>query len=163
MKCPTAELLRVHLRWMTEKDLDAVYALEQSASEKPWSAAELVRILSHPHCAGMVVEYDSQVIGFIIYELQEFAFRIWNMAVLPEFRRQGVGSQMIARLACRLASHSRKQIRIAVRESNLPAQLFFRALGFQAVSIQRAANEKGEDTYLMQYRHRTRAYTTQGV
>ena len=43
---------------------------------------------------------------------------------------------------------------LEVRETNLPAQLFFRQLGFRAVSVLRDFYEDTtEDAYLMQYRH----------
>ena len=43
---------------------------------------------------------------------------------------------------------------LEVRETNLPAQLFFRAHGFRAVSVLRDFYEDtAEDAYLMQYRH----------
>jgi ribosomal-protein-alanine N-acetyltransferase len=42
-----------------------------------------------------------------------------------------------------------------VRETNLSAQLFFRSLGFRAVSVLRDFYEDTtEDAYLMQYRYR---------
>jgi ribosomal-protein-alanine N-acetyltransferase len=41
-----------------------------------------------------------------------------------------------------------------VRETNLPAQLFFKAAGFRAVTVLRAYYEDSpEDAYLMQFRH----------
>jgi ribosomal protein S18 acetylase RimI-like enzyme len=42
---------------------------------------------------------------------------------------------------------------LEVRETNLPAPLFFRAQGFQAVRVLRAFYEaSGEDAFLMPYR-----------
>jgi len=43
---------------------------------------------------------------------------------------------------------------LEIRETNLSAQLFFRALGFRAVSVLRDFYEDTpEDAYLMQYRY----------
>ena len=47
----------------------------------------------------------------------------------------------------------RDRLRTAVRETNLPAQLFFRTMGFRAVSVERNFYEESpEDAYLMEYR-----------
>jgi ribosomal-protein-alanine N-acetyltransferase len=44
---------------------------------------------------------------------------------------------------------------LEIRETNLPAQLFFRAAGFRAVSVLRSFYaDTPEDAYLMQFRYR---------
>ena len=60
------------------------------------------------------------------------------------------------RLARRFVSQQRRnRIILEVRETNLPAQLFFRENGFRAVSVLREYYEDTpEDAYLMQYRYR---------
>lgn len=163
MSTSNAELLRVQLRWMTEKDLDAVFELEQKSAVKPWNAEEFAMILMHSNAVGMVVEYQSRIIGYIVYETLDDAFVIKNIAVLPEFQRKGVGSQMIARVACRLTRGIRSVMLLSVGETNLDAQLFFRSLGFKAVNICRADEEHPEDAYIMQYRHHTRVLPTELV
>ncbi|HEV3083032.1 MAG TPA: ribosomal-protein-alanine N-acetyltransferase RimI, partial [Gemmataceae bacterium] len=41
---------------------------------------------------------------------------------------------------------------LEVRESNLPAQLFFKSQGFKAVRVlRRYYEDSGEDAYLLQY------------
>src|SRR5918999_229603 len=47
--------------------------------------------------------------------------------------RQRVGHQMVAKLVGKLSSHRRTRIALSVRETNLPAQLFFRIQGFRAL------------------------------
>jgi ribosomal-protein-alanine N-acetyltransferase len=43
---------------------------------------------------------------------------------------------------------------LEVRETNLPAQLFFRGMGFKAISLLKDFYEDTtEDAYLMQYRY----------
>ena len=112
-----------------------------------------LRVLRQRNCIGMVAEYGERVVGFMIYELHKTRLQVLNFAVAPEFRRQGVGHQMVAKLVGKLSSHRRTRIALSVRETNLPAQLFFRAQGFLAVRVLRAYYEdSGEDAFLMQYR-----------
>ena len=60
---------------------------------------------------------------------------------------------MIKKLIGKVRNDRRTRISCAVRERNLPAQLFFRELGFRAVSVARNYYEETqEDAYLMQYR-----------
>jgi ribosomal-protein-alanine N-acetyltransferase len=52
-----------------------------------------------------------------------------------------------------LTSHRRSRISLAVRERNLDAQLFFRALDFRAVRVLRNYYEDtAEDAFLMEFR-----------
>ena len=103
----------------------------------------------------MVAEYDDRVVGFMIYELQKTRIHVLNFAVVGEFQRRGVGSQMIAKLTAKLSLQRRNRILLSVRETNLPAQLFFRENGFRAVSVLRSYYaDTPEDAYMMQFRYR---------
>jgi ribosomal-protein-alanine N-acetyltransferase len=75
-----------------------------------------------------------------------------NLAVARSHRRLGVGAQMMRKLTAKLAPERRTRIVLEVRETNLAAQLFFRSLGFLAVSVLRDFyQDSAEDAYLMQY------------
>jgi ribosomal-protein-alanine N-acetyltransferase len=103
----------------------------------------------------MVAEHDDHVVGFMIYELNKTRIQVLNFAVADRSRRRGVGTQMMAKLIGKLSSQRRSRITLEVRETNLPAQLFFRTSGFRAVSVLREYYaDTPEDAYLMQYRYR---------
>ena len=93
----------------------------------------------------------SQLMGIV-------ALSLWAIAVASDYRRRGVGSQMVAKLIAKLSSQRRTRIVLEVRETNLAAQLFFRENAFRAVSVLRAYyDDTPEDAYLMQYRYRAPA------
>jgi ribosomal-protein-alanine N-acetyltransferase len=61
---------------------------------------------------------------------------------------------MIRKLISKLSPQRRSRIMLEVRETNLAAQLFFRDLGFRAISLLRDFYEDTtEDAYLMQFRY----------
>jgi [ribosomal protein S18]-alanine N-acetyltransferase len=146
--------VRVHIRWMIRRDMPEVLAIEASSFEFPWVEEDFIRCLRQRNCIGMVAEHDDQVVGFMIYELNKNRIQVLNFAVAPEFRRRGVGTQMVAKLIGKLSAQRRTRIVLEVRETNLAAQLFFRTVGFRAVSVLRNFYEDTpEDAYLMQYRY----------
>jgi ribosomal-protein-alanine N-acetyltransferase len=146
------EQLRVHIRWMIRRDMPEVLQTEQDSFEYAWTEEDFLRCLRQRNCIGMVAEQGEKVVGFMIYELHKAKLHILNFAVNPACRRVGVGAQMVAKLISKLSSHRRTRITLEVRETNLPAQLFFRAQGFKAVRVLRAYYEdSGEDAFLMQY------------
>ncbi len=149
------EQLRIHIRWMIRRDMPEVLQIEFDGFEFPWSEEDFIRCLRQRNCIGMVAEHEDRVIGFMIYELHRSRLHLLNFAVAAEYRRRRVGSQMLAKLLAKLSAQRRTRIALEVRETNLPAQLFFRSEGFRAVSVLRDFYEDTtEDAYLMQYRYR---------
>ena len=147
--------VRVHIRWMIRRDMPAVLDIEAESFEFPWLEEDFIRCLRQRNCIGMVVECDDRVVGFMVYELNKTRLHMLNFAVAPQFRRLGVGSQMLDKLIGKLSAQRRSRIMLEVRETNLAAQLFFRENGFRAVSVLRKYYEDTpEDAYLMQYRYR---------
>ena len=147
------EQVRVHIRWMIRRDMPEVLQTEQESFEYSWTEEDFLRCLRQRNCIGMVAEQGEKVVGFMIYELHKAKLHILNFAVHPLCRRSGVGAQMVAKLISKLSSHRRTRITLEVRETNLAAQLFFRAQGFKAVRVLRSFYEdSGEDAYLLQYR-----------
>lgn len=146
------ERLRVHIRWMIRRDMAEVLRAEQSSFDYSWTEDDFLRCLRQRNCIGMVAEHDERVVGFMIYELHKAKLHVLNFAVAPEWRRSGIGTQMVMKLVGKLSSHRRTKISLAVRESNLAAQLFFRSQGFSASKVLRSYYEdSGEDAYLMNY------------
>ena len=61
---------------------------------------------------------------------------------------------MVAKLIGKLSSDRRTRICLEVRETNLPAQLFFRNAGFRAIKVLHGFyNDTPEDAYEMHYRY----------
>ena len=143
----------VHIRWMIRRDMREVLDIETSSFEFPWLEEDFLRCLRQRNCIGMVSEQEDRVAGFMIYELHKTRLHILNFAVAPAFRRRRIGSQMVVKLIGKLSSQRRTRIQLEVRETNLPAQLYFKHCGFRAVNVLRSFYEDTpEDAYLMQYR-----------
>jgi ribosomal-protein-alanine N-acetyltransferase len=144
----------VHIRWMIRRDMPEVLRIEENSFEFPWSEEDFIRCLRQRNCIGMVAEHDESIVGFMIYELHKNRLHILNFAVHDNFRRAGVGEQMLGKLITKLSHQRRSRIMLEVRETNLDAQLFFRQMGFRAMSVLRDFyDDTVEDAYLMQYSH----------
>ncbi len=143
---------RVHIRWMIRRDMPEVLAIEHASFEYPWCEEEFLRVLRQRNCIGMVAEYGERIVGFMIYELHRNKIHVLDFATHPEFRRSGVGRQMIVKLVGKLSAQRRNRIALYVRETNLAAQLFYRVNGFRAAEVVREHFlDTGEDAYLMFY------------
>jgi len=148
----------VNIRWMIRRDMPEVMEVEQGSFEFSWGEDDFVRCLRQRNSIGMVAEYNERVVGFMIYELHKTRLHILNFAVRPDMRHRSVGTQMIKKLSNGLSNQRRNRIVVEVRETNLPAQLFFRALKFRAITVLRefyrdpndSTDNDTEGAYLMQ-------------
>lgn len=162
----------LHIRSMERGDLGVVAATERASFEFPWNVEDFVDALwgDDADCAALVAEVNDQVIGHLIYCIDRGLVTILGLCVMPEFRRSflKVGSSLVAYVIdIQCSEHPR--IRTEIRESNLSALLFFKAIGFWAVKLVREgylaaefvndAEEHGytpidEDLVVMRYRGR---------
>jgi len=137
---------------MIRRDMPEVLAIEQEAFEFPWSDEDFTRCLRQRNCIGMVAEVGDSVVAFMIYELHRTRLHVLNFAVRRSHRRLGIGTQMMGKLFAKLSVERRDRILLEVRERNLPAQVFFRSLGYRAISVLKDFYEDStEDAYLMQF------------
>ena len=149
-------IVAVHIRWMIRNDWPEVQAIENSVFEFPWREDDFIRCLRIPANIGMVAVANGQIAGYMIYELHKHRLHILDFAVHEDCRYKGVGRQMVDKLKSKLSYDRRSRIMLEIRESNVDAQLFFRAMGFKCVSTLRSFYEDTpEDAYLMQYRFNT--------
>lgn len=148
------ELLSVHIYWMIRRNHPEVFQIEKQSFKRAWTEDDFLCCLRQRNCIGMVAELSNlKVVGFMIYELHKSKLHILNFAVHPSYRRSGVGAQMVDKLISKLSSHRRTNITLEIRETNLPAQLFFAKQGFLAVGkiLKGFYEDTGEDGYLMKY------------
>jgi [ribosomal protein S18]-alanine N-acetyltransferase len=143
--------LRVHIRWQIRRDLPECLAIE-AHSPSPWTEDVFLAHLRQRNIIGMVAEYGDRVVGHMMYALQSDRLDLLSFGVHPDYRRRGVGEQMVFKLVGKLSSHRRTHIDAAVRESNTPMHLFLRACDFWCHRIARGFYlDTDESAYLFRY------------
>lgn len=143
----------LHVRWMQRRDWDRVLRIEEACFRYPMTEKQLWEFCRKRNHIQKVAVLFGQVAGFMLYGLHQRCFRLCDLAVHPCYQRKGVGQALIGYLEKKL-SPRRSRIVEKVRESNLGAQLFFKACGFRAVKVERAVFlDTGEDAYVMERRY----------
>lgn len=145
--------LPAQVRWLIRRDMDEVMEIEKRSFDHPWSEEEFMCALRERNTIGAVIEDNTQIIGYMIYELHKGKLELLNLAVKPIERRNGYGRQMIERLIAKLEQQQRNAIECTVTDANLNAQLFLQSCGFKAVRVVKDA-WNGSDAYLFRYRLR---------
>jgi ribosomal-protein-alanine N-acetyltransferase len=144
--------LRVSICYMRWRDLPEVLAIEHASFEFPRSGEYFCRMLDSGCCVGLVAECGRSIVGYYVCLLHRDWIELLTFAVHPDCRRRGVGRQLASKLVMRLLPLRKNRLVVYVRETNLPAQLFFRAAGFRAERVLREHfPDTGEDGYAMIY------------
>jgi len=118
------------LRVLGLGDLDQLETLERTVFSLSWSKKQLATVLAVKNVQFWGIVRLDQLIGYISWVnlLQEA--EIWNVAVLPEYRRQGWGSSLLKKALFCLKKNQVKKVFLEVRASNLPAQQLYLKFGF---------------------------------
>jgi len=107
--------------WTVEQK-DAFVRMQYSAQKGHYAAA-------YPRASHDVICVEETSVGRIYLDRSEDVFHILDITVLPQYRDQGIGSELLRRLLAE-AGHSGKAVTIYVETFNPSVRLFER-LGFQ--------------------------------
>lgn len=147
-------MIEKNIRWVVKADSKQIYDIEKKCFSHPWTEKDFLQCFESSSKICKVIEEDKIIVGFIIYELKNKKFEIYNIAVLPEYQRKGYGSAMVNQLLDKLKNNNRTEIDVRVCETYLEAQLFLKALGFKAINIKKEFfKDKSEafDAYVFNY------------
>ena len=119
------------------RHLDALVELERSCFSIPWTRAQLTAELPDERHEFLIAEAGEEVLGYVgmLFVLDEGY--ISNVAVAPDYRRQGVASALIRALLARAAERKLSFVTLEVRESNAPAIALYEGFGFAPVGCRK--------------------------
>jgi ribosomal-protein-alanine N-acetyltransferase len=81
---------------------------------------------------------EGQIVGFCSYWRILDEFHINNLAVLPDYRRQGIASALLARVLAEGAVVGIRRATLEVRRSNDSARRLYERFGFATIGVRRA-------------------------
>lgn len=123
---------------MTSAHLDQVAEIEQTCFSDPWSRRMLSEHLENG-CAATLVALgsDGTVLGYagLLVVLDEGY--ITNVAVRPEYRRQGIAGELLSVFHRFAEGNNMAFMTLEVRESNASARALYTKHGFTEVGVRK--------------------------
>ena len=137
---------------MNDSHIDQVLEIERASFPSPWSRTAFESEVSedHKYAYYVVAKKDDQVVGYLGAWLILNEAHITNVAVNPEYRRQGVAEEMIQHLIAQSSKHGIDAVTLEVRVSNTSAQQLYYKLGFEKAGIRpKYYQDNNEDALIM--------------
>ena len=128
-------MTEVFIRDMQLSDISDVLAIERISFTTPWDIRSFEYELEHKDTILKVAVLNNQIIGYVCVRTILDVTHILNLAVLPEFRRRGIGS-MLLRDALNELKRLKPDINLItleVRESNTAAIELYEKFGFKVM------------------------------
>ena len=120
---------------MTADHLEELEKLERICFSRPWSRKMLAEELEN-QCAALLVAEDSvsgRVLGYAGRMVVADEGYITNVAVFPEYRRQGIAAQILQVFLQFAAANHLAFLTLEVRPSNAAAIALYQGFGFEEV------------------------------
>ena len=118
---------------MGDAHVAEVARLETVSFSDPWSERSIASELSNPLSYWLVALDGDKVAGYVGSQSVLGESDMMNVAVDPDYRRQGIAEQLVTELISALKDRGNYQLTLEVRASNTPAQKLYEKLGFVSV------------------------------
>ena len=122
-------------RKMVAGDVDAVVGIEKACFSSPLVSADFDKFMKDG--LGLVSEFDRKVSGYVVAERVLDEAHIVRVAVIPDLRRKGIGSDLISRLILEGKAAGVKKFYLEVRASNAPSRRLYEKAGFSEVRVRK--------------------------
>lgn len=119
------------IKQMTRQDCEKVLQVEEACFSVPWSQKSFEDSFSYAGNHYLVAWEEEKLVGFIGLMAVGEEADITNVAVLPTYRRQGIGACLVGEMMELAKSEKIQKIMLEVRASNKAAIALYEKYGFQ--------------------------------
>ena len=141
----------INIRQAKLYDVPAMVRIERDSFGSPWSAEEITKdVTAGGNVYVAVAEYGGEKAGY--GEIRNVAgeAQIYNIAIAPEFRREGIGEALLRHMIAKAEEDGCVLVTLEVRGGNDAAMALYHKLGFREVGRRKGYYAKGgEDAVLM--------------
>jgi len=127
---------KMQIRQFRQHDLEPVLEIQTAIRTLAvWRGRDYEQLATNPQGMILVAESEArilpEIVGFSAFYRIDKESELWNVAVRPSHRRQGIARSLLSE-GCRILAESGvRRVFLEVRESNLPAVELYYSFGFE--------------------------------
>ena len=124
-------------RLVSADELDGVLAVDAASFMNPWTRAMFARELENPEVSHIYVVRGpvERVAGYCSSWLVSDELHINNLAVRPEWRRQGAARSLLIHVLSEAHRLGARHATLEVRRSNKAARRLYEGAGFEVAGV----------------------------
>ena len=122
---------------MKAEHVPQVAQLEKLCFADPWSEMSVASELQNIWAYWVVAVSDGVVVGYIGSQSTVDETDVMNVAVHPDWRRQGIAENLIENLVRELKNRGSHALILEVRASNAPAIALYEKMDFHQVGLRK--------------------------
>ena len=147
----------VRIRQAKLYDVPAMARIERDSFGSPWSAEEITKdVTAGGNVYVAVAEFGEEKAGYGEIRMVAGEAQIYNIAIAPEFRREGIGEALLRHMIEKAEDDGCSLVTLEVRGGNEAAMALYNKLGFRTVGRRKGYYANGgEDAILMDLDLRT--------
>lgn len=127
----------VSVRGLNVDDLEQVHYIVDNCFENPWSEETVKDMLLREQAALIGAFMGEKLVGFTSLEWILDEGSLTEIAVLKEYRREGIGEKLMKELFEIASEKKLSFVTLEVRESNMPAISLYKKFGFDEVGVRK--------------------------
>lgn len=121
----------MHIKIAEKQNISDILKIENACFSTPWSKQSIEESLSNPNSHFYIAFVDGNAAGYMGLQIFSGEGYVTNVAILPEYRRQGIAKALITEAL----KNDMEFITLEVRQSNAPAINLYRQCGFEKVGV----------------------------
>lgn len=131
-------------------DLGPLQQIERACfDDDRWPLLDLMAVLTFPSVVRLKAIVDGRMVGFVAGDQRDAQGLAWisTIAVLPDYRAQGIGRALLDACESKLTS---QRVRLCLRTNNASALRLYEAHGYQRVDMWHGYYKDGADALVME-------------
>ena len=138
------------IRFAQAGDARELAELSQEALVYAWSSRDFLDSFKNPQAKVILYEEDHVLLGYAVLYHAADEGEVASVGVRRSARRRGIGRLLLQELLVQGSENGVSRFFLEVRESNVPAQSLYEAMGFLRVGVRKDFYEHPrEDAFLM--------------
>ena len=122
---------------MNASHVPQIAELEKVCFADPWSVTSIETELTSRLSLWLVAMEGDTVVGYVGSQTVIDESDVMNIAVHPDYRRQGIAEALVGALEKALRQRGSRALTLEVRDSNVPAITLYDKLGFTQVGLRK--------------------------